>query len=150
MMWHRFAVTSGAICLAGLAALANAQVEAAPPVAIHYPFDIDVFFGFGRSDVEPSQVRNLVAKLKRPTDAARNISWCALVLGYADRTEGNASATAELAGRRVTSVKNIILTTWLHGPQLPTEAVGTRNTMFPLGDTRNARVEVEILPCTEL
>jgi outer membrane protein OmpA-like peptidoglycan-associated protein len=85
--------------------------------------------------------------LSKARSSAPLANWCVVLLGYADASEGTPEAILALAARRAESVRDLLFRYRVPASSIQTLVADSKNSLFPMGDWRNSRVELEQLPC---
>lgn len=71
-----------------------------------------------------------------------------LVVGYADRDEGDAQSLALLSRARAVNAKALLVRTGIDGERIKVEWFGASRPVAKTGDARNRRTEIEYAVCS--
>lgn len=145
---HTF-VLAGAL---GTFTLSWAETSAPPvlasPVVVDYQYGLDVYYSANSARLPATQETKIYERLTQARlDAPKVKERCALVAGYSESQEGNNNVRQVLAVKRATSVKRLLLTAGIAEASVHIETSISHDMLYPAGDARNRRAEIEIFPC---
>lgn len=120
----------------------------APPVIDEYRYGLDVYYSTNCARLPVTQATKINERL---TQARLNVpkvnEWCALIAGYSDSQEGTNNVRRILAVKRATAVQRVLLIAGIAEASLHIETSISQDMLYPAGDARNRRAEVEIFAC---
>lgn len=119
-------------------------------IVTDYMFALDIYFPVASAQVSAINATKINQRLAEAYYAAPKVKeWCALAVGYVEHPESTNSSSRRrgLALRRATAAKEVLVLAGLSDINVQTEVSASFDLLYPSGDPKNRRTEVEIFPC---
>lgn len=118
-------------------------------IVTDYMFALDIYFPVASAQVSAINATKINQRLAEAYYFAPKVKeWCALAVGYIEHPELNNNCRRRgLALRRAIAAKEVLVLAGLSDVNVQTEVPALSDLLYPAGDRRNRRTEVEIFPC---
>ena len=122
--------------------------EGVGPTFTHYfLYDADVFFARQSFEIASADVQGIRHVLEKPRADDPTTDWCVMLRGYGDSGEEASNAYADLGARRSRAVRHLLIDYGLDESKIRSLPGDIRYPIYPTGDPRSSRVEIEQFPC---